>query len=126
MNTNLKNTLIAVIVALTIFGCKDGPGRHLQLGQWYGQKGLVDEAILEFREVTRLLPNDIKLLSRDEYEMLANAHYNLALMYTKKGWWEFALDAAESSFQLQPNNDVHELVDLIKKQIRLNQSSGSS
>ena len=47
-------------------------------------------------------------------------------MYTKKGWWEFALDAAESSFQLQPSNDSHELVSLIKRQIKLNNTSDSS
>ncbi len=119
MNTNLKNTLIAVFVALTIFGCKDGPGRHLQLGQWYGQKGLVDEAILEFREVTRLLPSDIKLLSRDEYEMLANAHYNLALMYTKKDWWNYALKEAETCFDLMPTKQHYDMVFLLRKRADL-------
>ena len=30
---------------------------------------------------------------------------------------------AEKSFELQPNNDAHELVALIKKQLRLNKPS---
>ena len=112
---------------LILIGCKDdSPDRHLQLGNWYVQKGILDEAVLEFREVIRLIPLTHKDISKEEFKMLGTAHYNLALVYTKKGWWEFALDAAESSFQLQPNNDSHELVDLIKKQIRLNQPSDPS
>ena len=126
MNTHLKNTFVILCAVLTIYGCKDEPQRHLQLGQWYSQKGLIDEAILEFREVTRLLPGDVKSLSRENYELLAKAHYSLALMYTKKGWWDFALDAAESSFQLQPNTDTHDLIRLIRKQIMLSNNTEPS
>ena len=68
----------------------------------------------------------LQKLSREEYENLTTAHYNLALMYTKKGWWDFALDAAESSFQLQPNNNTHELIELIRRQIRLSDNTEPS
>jgi hypothetical protein len=47
-------------------------------------------------------------------------------MYTKKGWWDFALDAAESSFQLQPNTDTHDLIRLIRKQIMLSNNTQPS
>ena len=111
-------TILLSVLVLVLTGCsKDDPSRHLELGKWYNNKGLYDEAIAEYREVIRLYPPSIQNLSREEFESLTTAHYNLALMYTKKGWWDFALDAAESSFQLQPNTDTHDLIRLIRKQI---------
>ena len=113
-------TVLLSAFVLILFSCnKVDPSRHLELGEWYNTKGLYDEAIAEYREVIRLYPMSLQKLSREEYENLTTAHYNLALMYTKKGWWDFALDAAESSFQLQPNNNTHELIELIRRQIRL-------
>lgn len=122
MNTSLKNSLLVLLASLTIYGCKDEPQRHLQLGQWYSQKGLVDEAILEYREVTRLLPADIKSLSRDDYELLAKAHYSLALMYSKKDWWNYALQEAETCFELLPTREHYEMVTLLRKRIDLQET----
>ena len=117
--------LSALVLVLT--GCsKDNPGRHLELGKWYNTKGLYDEAISEYREVIRLYPPSLQKLSREDYDNLTTAHYSLALMYTKKGWWDFALDAAESSFQLKPNTDTHELIRLIREQIMLNNNTEPS
>ena len=42
------------MLLLLAAACRDDPQRHLKLGQWYAQKGLIEEAILEFHEVTRL------------------------------------------------------------------------
>ena len=120
-------TILLSALVLVLTGCsKDNPGRHLELGKWYNTKGLYDEAIAEYREVIRLYPPSLQKLTHKEYENLSTAHYSLALMYTKKGWWDFALDAAESSFQLQPNTDTHELIRLIRKQIILNNSTEPS
>ena len=120
-------TILLSVLVLVLAGCsKDDPSRHLELGTWYNNKGLYDEAIAEYREVIRLYPPSIQNLSREEYESLTTAHYNLALMYTKKGWWDFALDAAESSFQLQPNTDTHDLIRLIRKQIMLSNNTQPS
>ena len=116
--------IITSVILMTLYSCVDNdPSRHLELAKWYNSKGLYDEAISEYREVIRLYPESTQNLSREEYNNLSTAHYHLALMYTKKGWLEFALDAAEISFELQPNNDAHELVALIKKQLRLNKPS---
>ena len=120
-------TILLSVLVLVLTGCsKDDPSRHLELGKWYNNKGLYDEAIAEYREVIRLYPPSIQNLSREEYKSLTAAHYNLALMYTKKGWWDFALDAAESSFQLQPNTDTHDLIRLIRKQIMLSNNTEPS
>ena len=116
------NVIISVLIPLFIGGCKEAPERHLKLGKWYAQKGLVEEAILEFKEVTRLFPEKVQSLSREEYQVLSKAHYNLSLMYTKKGWWDYALQEAETCFELQPIKDHYDLVSLIKQRSKLEDS----
>ena len=105
------------LIAFLIFSCKEDPNRHLNLGNWYLQKGLIDEAIIEYREVSRLYSGDESRLSRDEYEALGKAHFKLAIAYTKKGWWDFALSEARRSFEILPNKESYELVDLIEAKI---------
>ena len=98
---------------------KDDPQRHLKLGNWYLQRGLVDEAIMEFREVSRLFSGDVSKLKREEYSILGTAHLKLAIAYTKKGWWEYALNEAKRSFEITPNKDCHDLIALINEKIAL-------
>ena len=43
-------------------------------------------------------------------------------MYTKKGWWDYALKEAETCFQLQPTKEHFDLLDLIKKRSELDNS----
>ena len=83
----------------------------------------IEEAILEFKEVTRLYPAKVQALSREDFTTLSKAHYNLSLMYTKKGWWEYALKEAETCFELQPIKDHYDLVSLIKQRSALELSS---
>ena len=109
--------LFNFLIACLIFSCKEDPNRHLNLGNWYLQKGLLDEAIIEYREVSRLYSGDESRLSRDEYEALGKAHFKLAIAYTKKGWWDYALSEAKRSFEILPNKESHELVDLIEAKI---------
>ena len=116
--TSTKQLFISIFTIL-IISCNEDPQRHLKLGQWYAQKGLIEEAILEFKEVTRLYPSKIQSLSREDYMVLSKAHYNLSLMYTKKGWWEYALKEAETCFELQPVKDHYDLVTLIKQRSAL-------
>ena len=116
-----KNLFFSLIL-LVFFSCQEDPERHLELGNWYLQKGLIDDAITEFREVSRLLPPDHSKLNRDQFKILGTAHFKLALSYTKKGWWEYALREAENSFDLSPSPDTHELVELIKEKITLNKN----
>ena len=111
--------LMIILAALLVFSCEKDPEQHLELGNWYLQKGLIDEAITEFREVSRLLPSDLSQLDRDQFKVLGTAHFKLALSYTKKGWWEYALREAENSFELSPSSDTHELVELIKEKLTL-------
>jgi tetratricopeptide (TPR) repeat protein len=116
---NNRFYLIGLVLLVVLTACRDNPERHLQLGRWYLQKGLLDEAILEFREVTRLFPADHRELTRQQFQTLSQAHYNLALAYTKKGWWDYALKEAETCFELQPTRDHYDLVQLIKQRADL-------
>ena len=109
--------ILNLLFAFLIFSCKEDPNRHLNLGNWYLQKGLLDEAIIEYREVSRLYSGDESRLSRDEYQALGKAHFKLAIAYTKKGWWDYALSEAKKSFEILPNKESHELVDLIEAKI---------
>jgi len=110
---------LLVLLALFYFSCEKDPEQHLELGNWYLQKGLIDDAITEYREVSRLLPPDHSKLNREQFKVLGTAHFKLALSYTKKGWWEYALIEAKNSFELSPSPETHELVELIKEKISL-------
>ena len=105
------------LIFFSFFSCKKDPNRHLNLGNWYLQKGLLDEAIIEYREVSRLYSDNQSKLTRDEFQALGKAHFKLAIAYTKKGWWDYALDEAKRSFEISPTKDSHELVGLIESKI---------
>ena len=114
-----KLLLQFTILVVALGGCaKEDPSRHLNLGNWYLKKGLVDEAIMEYREVSRLYGGEQSKLNRDEFQILGTAHMKLAIAYTKKGWWEYALSEAKRSFDISPNKDCHELISLIQEKLK--------
>ena len=107
------------ILVVILGGCvNEDPSRHLNLGNWYLKKGLVDEAIMEYREVSRLYGGEQSKLNREEFQILGTAHMKLAIAYTKKGWWEYALSEAKRSFDISPNKDCHELISLIQEKLK--------
>ena len=115
---------IIICLSLIMMSCtKEDPSRHLDLGNWYLQRGLLDEAITEYREVSRLYGDEQSALKRDEFQILGTAHLKLAIVYTKKGWWDYALSEAKRSFDISPNKDCHELITLIEE--KLDQDSDS-
>ena len=115
---------IIICLSLIMISCtKENPSRHLDLGNWYLQRGLLDEAITEYREVSRLYGDEQSALKRDEFQVLGTAHLKLAIAYTKKGWWDYALSEAKRSFDISPNKDCHELITLIEE--KLDQDSDS-
>ena len=116
--TQRMRFLIIISLSLVMISCtKENPSRHLDLGNWYLQRGLLDEAITEYREVSRLYGDEQSTLKRDEFQVLGTAHLKLAIAYTKKGWWEYALSEAKRSFDISPNKDCHELITLIEEKL---------
>jgi len=122
MKFTQAKVILCIVALMLLWGCAEDPQRHLKLGKWYAQKGLVEEAILEFREVTRLYPESHQSLSRENFKTLTNAHYNLSLMYSKIGWWDYAQEEAEICFKMQPTKDHFELLELIDKRASLENS----
>ena len=117
---------LITLAMMFLFACEKDPEQHLELGNWYLQKGLIDDAITEYREVSRLLPPDHSKLDREQFKILGTAHFKLALSYTKKGWWEYALREAENSFDLSQSPDTPQLVELIKMKITLQNKNETS
>ena len=119
-----KKLIILFHLLLMISACsKENPTRHLTLGNWYLQSGLLDEAIMEYREVSRLYGGEQSQLQRDEFQILGKAHLKLAIAYTKKGWWEYALSEAKRSFDITPNKDSHDLISLIEEKLSQDKTS---
>ena len=52
-----------------------------------------------------------------EFQVLGKAHLKLAIAYTKKDWWEYALSEAKKSFDITPNKDCHDLIVLIEEKL---------
>lgn len=102
-----------------LVGCGEKPERHLDLGLWYYQKGLVDDAVLEFKEVIRLLPADPRRMTSQELDIVSQAHYNLAIVYSKKQWYELALVEAGRAFELRPTPENYRLQELVRQRKNL-------
>ncbi len=100
---------------LLALGCSQDPQRHVDLGQWYYEKGLVDDAILEFKEAIRVAPADPRRMNREEVGLVARAHRGLAIAYTSKQWYEMALAEASKTFELHPTPENYELQELIRQ-----------
>ena len=58
---------------------------------------------------------ETRSLEREEIDLLAKAHYNLAIAYSKKGWYDYALKEAETTFDMWPTKENYEMVELLKK-----------
>ena len=117
INPRMRFMALSFLILFIMSCAKDDPSRHLNLGNWYLQRGLLDEAIMEYREVSRLYGDEQSKLNRDEFRVLGTAHMKLAIAYTKKGWWEYALNEAKRSFDITPNKDCHELITLIQEKL---------
>ena len=91
-----------LLILVFLSGCSTEAQRHYELGKWYYEKGLINEAILEFKAATQQDP--------DSYQ----AHNSLAIAYTKKGWYDYALKEAEIAFDLHPSDDNYHLIQIIR------------
>lgn len=107
--------ILLPLLAFLLAACSENPQRHLDLGLWYYQKGLVDDAILEYKEVIRLTPADPRRMNSRELDMVARTHYNLAVAYAKKSWYELALVEAKKTFEMRPTTENYNLQELIRK-----------
>ena len=126
MGKTIRTIILIAIIALLTNGCGEDPQRHLDLGLWYFEKGLVDDAVLEYKETIRLLPADSRHLTRDELTIVASAHRSLAIAYASKNWYELAQAEAMMTFEMQPTEANYNLLELVRQRAKLENLSGAN
>jgi len=65
---------------------------HYEMGRQYAIEGMVDEAIMEFREAARANPQSEQI------------HYALGILYAEKGTMEAAIRELEKTLEINPKN----------------------
>jgi tetratricopeptide (TPR) repeat protein len=81
--------------------CIDSPSAHMHLGIIYTRKGMLDEAIAEYKKA---------LVTNGDY---AKAHYNLSIAYYKKGNYGKAIEHSDKALSL--GFEVHpEFLELLR------------
>ena len=64
-----------------------------------------------------LFPTDIMGLKQDDIELLSQAHHNLAITYSKKGWNEEAQIEAQKSWDLDPTPNHRTVLESINNRL---------
>ena len=101
--------ILAILFFLT--GCKSEAELTLERGIQYYEWAIesngsnVDKAVIEFKQVVRLLSDKLPNISRNEVTILAKAHHNLAVCYLKKEWLDAAEQEARNAFKLMPTEE---------------------
>ena len=95
----------------------------MERGIQYYEWDMIEKAVLEFKHVIHSLENESKKTDYSNIKLLSRAHYNLAVVYAKKNWYEDAADEARKAFELFPTDENRKLLELIK--INLLKKEGS-
>ena len=95
----------------------------MERGIQYYEWDMVEKAVLEFKYVIHSLDIESDKIDYSNIKLLSRAHYNLAVAYAKKNWYEDAVEEAKKAFELFPTDENRKLLELI--QIKLPQKTGS-
>ena len=103
--------LLILVILFFLTGCKSEAELTLERGIQYYEWAIesngsnVDKAVIEFKQVVRLLSDELPNISRNEVTILAKAHHNLAVCYLKKEWLDAAEQEARIAFKLMPTEE---------------------
>jgi len=103
--------LLILVILFFLTGCKSEAELTLERGIQYYEWAIesngsnVDKAVIEFKQVVRLLSDELPNISRNEVTILAKAHHNLAVCYLKKEWLDAAEQEARNAFKLMPTEE---------------------
>ena len=103
--------LLILVILFFLTGCKSEAELTLERGIQYYEWAIesngsnVDKAVIEFKQVVRLLSDKLPNISRNEVTILAKAHHNLAVCYLKKEWLDAAEQEARIAFKLMPTEE---------------------
>ena len=89
----------------------------MEEGIQYYEYEQYDNAIREFKRVVHFFSENISELSRDDIELLSQAHHNLAITYSKKGWYQEAEIEAQKSWDLDPTPKHREVLESINNRL---------
>jgi hypothetical protein len=113
------------LILITLFlltGCKSEAELTLERGIQYYEWAVesngsnVDKAVIEFKQVVRLLSPELPNISRNDAVILTKAHHNLAICYLKKDWLDSAELEARKAFKLMPTEANHTTLSVIKSE----------
>ena len=104
-------------------GCKNETELAMERGIQYYEWDMVEKAVLEFKYVIHSLDAKSNKIDYSNIKLLSRAHYNLAVVYAKKNWYEDAADEARKAFDLFPTDENRKLLELI--QTKLLKKTGS-
>jgi len=116
MNYFIKNTIFILFLLLTLNSCKNQAELTMERGIQYYEWSQFSDAILEFKKVVHLFPPDTRTLSYEEIRLLSQAHHNLSISYSKKGWDKEAQIEAKKAFDLVPSSENRTVLELISNQ----------
>ena len=114
---------IPFLIILLFIGCKNETELTMERGIQYYEWDMIEKAVLEFKHVIHSLDIESNKIDYSNIKLLSRAHYNLAVAYAKKNWYEEAVDEARKAFELFPTDENRKLLELI--QIKLPQKTGS-
>ena len=112
---------IYIAIILLLFSCKSDAELAMERGIQYYEWAVessgnnVDKAVIEFKQVVRLLSSKLPNISRNEALILGKAHHNLAVAYAKKKWYPGATKEAKKAFALYPSEENKKVLELIRK-----------
>ena len=99
--------------------CKSDAELSMERGIYFYEWHKYDDAILEFNHA-KYIQLAKKKKSYNDIKLLAQTHYNLAITYAKLSLFEQASQEARHAYNLIPNKEYRELIDLIHKELGAN------
>tara|TARA_B100001250_G_C19805584_1_gene793136 strand:+ start:2399 stop:2770 length:372 start_codon:yes stop_codon:yes gene_type:complete len=113
MNYLIKNIIFILFSTLALHGCKTQSELAMERGIQYYEWNQFDDAILEFKKVIHSFPSNGDNLSYNQIKLLSQAHHNLSISYSKKGWDKDAQIEAKKAFDLIPSSENRAVMELI-------------
>ena len=117
MNYLTKNIILILFCLFSLYACKSDAQLLMEEGIEYYEYGQFDDAIREFKHVVHLFSDNITELNRDDIELLSQAHHNLAITYSKKGWDKEAQVEAQKSWDLDPTPNHREVLESLNNRL---------
>jgi len=113
MSYFIKNTIFILFSLLIFTSCKNQAELTMERGIQYYEWSQFDNAILEFKKVVHLFPPDTRGVNYEQIRLLSQAHHNLSISYSKKGWNKEAQIEAKKAFDLVPSSENRSVLELI-------------